>query len=70
MATTISGAVTEAKLEAWINKYRPDLAIRDEQGVKGFYRVNIGPAHSFQSCGPTWRDVAARLGAVDVSDER
>lgn len=64
----ITGIVTLKKLDAWMEQNRPDLAAYETQGTKGFYSKNIGPAHSFQSCGPTWRDVAARLGAVEVQE--
>lgn len=66
---TINGRITEAALRAWVEANRPDLAIREEAGVKGFYRRSAGPAQDFQSCGRSWRDVAATLGAVEVRDD-
>ena len=61
---TISGAVTQAKLASWLVSNRPDLELWDDRGTKGFYQRSLGPAASFASCGPTWRDVAGRLEAV------
>jgi hypothetical protein len=68
MQTKITGSVTHAKLTAWIEENRPDLAIDDVNGTKGFYNRNQGQAWSFQGQGETWRDVAAALGAIDVQD--
>ena len=65
----ISGSVTEKKLDAWLAQNRPELASYDDRGTKGFYRKDAGPAHGFQACGSSWRDVAARLGAVEAQGE-
>lgn len=70
MTNIISGTVTEKKLNTWIEANRPDLAITEVNGTKGFYRQDAGPAASFKGCGETWRDVAARLEAVEIPDEQ
>lgn len=64
----IKGNVTKKTLEAWMEANRPDLATYEDNGKKGFYRKNLGPATSFHVCGGTWRNVAEELGAVTVYD--
>jgi hypothetical protein len=64
----IQGRVTEAKVRQWVETNRPELEIKDEGGIKGFFRRDVGPAHGFQSCGPRWADVAATLGAIEISE--
>lgn len=68
MATKIEGNVTKQTLEVWMSRYRPDLGAYDNDGTKGYYRKNVGPAASFVACGKTWRSVAEELGAVTVYD--
>ena len=51
-------------LQRWINHHRPDLGVGAISGVKGYYKRDLGPDASFVACGFTWRDVAARLGAL------
>jgi hypothetical protein len=64
----ITGNVTKKTLEAWMEANRPDLDTYDNDGTKGYYRKNAGPAASFVACGKTWRHVAEELGAVTVYD--
>jgi len=62
--------MTRSRLEKWISGNRPDLGLFEtDAGVKGFYRQDAGPAASFQGCGKSWKDVAARLGAIQVPDK-
>lgn len=63
-ARYIDGPVTLNKLNAWIAEYRPEIALYDNAGMKGFYRVDSGPTMSSQQQGESWRDVAAALGAL------
>jgi predicted CopG family antitoxin len=67
---TITGPVTQTKLQAWIDTNRPELGIDENHAneIKGFYRLDLGPAASLVSCGQTWRDVAAALGAIEISE--
>lgn len=69
MTTKIEGAVTRQKLQQWIDTNRPDLGIDDQNGTKGFYKIDQGQAWSFRGQGETWRDVAATLGAIDVPED-
>lgn len=68
--TSISGPVTREKLAAWLETHRPELALYERDGTtRGFYRRDSTPRADFRNCGPTWRDVAARLGAIEVPEE-
>lgn len=60
--------ITRTWLEQWLAANRPDLGLYEHNGHKGFYRLDAGPAASFQTCGPTWRDVAAVLEAVESKE--
>lgn len=60
--------ITKAALEAWIAANRPELALYNNDGTKGFYRKDAGPAASFRGIGKTWRNVAEQLGMIEVSD--
>lgn len=68
MNALITGGITRAKLAAWVAENKPELGIDDQNGTKGFYRLNEGQAWSFRGQGETWRDVAAALGAIEVED--
>ena len=59
---------TWKELQRWLIHNRPEIGITSIDGVKGFYRRDVGPAESFIPCGFTWRDVARRLQA-SASDE-
>lgn len=65
----IFGRITRTSLATWIEANRPDLAITEVNGTKGFYRQDVGPASSFVGCGDTWRDVAARLEAIEIQGD-
>lgn len=60
--------ITRAWLASWIDTNRPDLGLHENSGVKGFYKFDAGPAHSFQGIGKTWKQVAAHLEAIQVPD--
>jgi hypothetical protein len=60
----LEGRVTLVSLSAWLEANKPDLGLHEDADVKGFYLRSVGPAHGFQSVGPSWRDVAAALGAI------
>lgn len=69
MSAFIIGAVTREKLESWLAEHRPELVLHErDRATRGFYPRDNTPARSFQVCGPTWRDVAARLRAIEVPD--
>ena len=58
--------MTRKALENWLKTNRPDLAISEVNGNKGYYKRSVGPAHRFHTCGPTWKHVAMELGAIDT----
>jgi len=60
--------ITESWLQSWIDAHRPDLGLYEVNGVKGFYKLDAGLASSFIGIGKTWRQVAAHLEAIEVSD--
>lgn len=60
--------ITRHWLQSWIDANRPDLALFESNGIKGFYRLDAGPANSFTGIGRTWRQVAAHLEAIKVAD--
>lgn len=60
--------ITQSWLQSWIDTNRPDLGLYETNGVKGFYKLDAGPAHSFRGVGKTWRQVAAELEAIVVQD--
>ena len=62
--------ITKAALEAWIAENKPHLALYDNDNRKGFYRIDQGPARTFQGVGKTWKAVAQHLGMIEVSDKR
>lgn len=67
--TSIRGPVTREKLAAWLEAHRPELALYErDPTTRGFYRRDSTPRADFRNCGSTWRDVAARLGAIEVAD--
>lgn len=66
--TTQPRSITESWLQSWIDTNRPDLGLLETNGVKGFYKLDAGPAHSFQGIGSTWKQVAAHLEAIQVPD--
>jgi hypothetical protein len=66
--TTQPRTITRAWLAAWIDANRPDLGLYETNGVKGFYKIDAGPAHSFMGIGKTWKQVAAHLEAIEVAD--
>lgn len=60
--------ITESWLQNWLGTNRPDLGLFEASGIKGFYKLTAGPAHSFMGIGKTWKQVAAYLGAIEVPD--
>ena len=69
--STITGSVTRAKLETWLETNRPHLALHEEPGLdtKGYYRRDLGPAASFHKCGSSWREVAGELNAIEITEQ-
>lgn len=61
-------SITQSWLQSWIDSNRPDLGLYEVNGVKGFYKLDAGPAHSFMGIGKTWKQVAAHLEAIEVPD--
>lgn len=68
MKTQLIGRITREKLADWVEANKPELAIDEQNGTKGFYNRNLGQAWSFRGQGESWRDVAAALGAIEVPD--
>jgi len=66
--TTQPRNITESWLQQWIDTNRPDLGLFEVNGIKGFYRLDAGPAHSFRGVGKTWKQVAAELEAIQLPD--
>lgn len=60
--------MTRKRLEALLAEQRPDLAIDEINGNKGWYRVSAGPAASFRSGYQTWKDIAMELELIPVED--
>jgi len=60
--------ITESWLQSWIDAHRPDLGLYEVNGVKGFYKLDAGPSHSFMGIGKTWKQVATHLEAIEVPD--
>jgi hypothetical protein len=56
-------------LQRWLIENRPEIGLGTMEGIRGYYRRDIGLQASFVPCGYTWRDVAQRLGAARSSDE-
>jgi predicted transcriptional regulator len=65
---TQTRTITQSWLQSWIDSNRPDLGLLETNSVKGFYKLDAGPAQSFMGIGQTWRQVAAHLGAIEVQD--
>lgn len=53
---------TRNALTLWLQRNRPELALYERHGARGFYRRDAGPAASLASA-KTWAEIAARLGA-------
>jgi len=62
-------SITQSWLQQWVAANRGDVGLLETNGIKGFYRLDAGPAHSFRGIGTTWRQVAAHLEAIEVADE-
>lgn len=60
--------ITQTWLQSWIDSNRPDLGIMEVNGVKGYYKLDAGPAFSFRGIGQSWRQVAAELEAIQLPD--
>ncbi len=56
-------------LQRWLIENRPDIGLGTMEGIRGYYRREVGLHASFVPCGYTWRDVAVRLGAARSPDE-
>ena len=52
------------EVQRWLIHNRPGVGLANVGGVRGFYKLDEGVATSFVPCGFTWKDVAARLGAM------
>ena len=57
-----SKRITRQWLQKWIEDNRPHLGIHETvHGNKGIYRLDSGPAHSFETRGKTWKEVYESL---------
>jgi hypothetical protein len=56
-------SVTRKTVEDYLAKNAPNLGAYENKTnkIKGVYRLNLGPAHSFRGIGKTWREVLAEL---------
>src|SRR5262245_10970452 len=55
--------ITRTRVDQWLAKNRPHMATYENKmnGIKGVYRKDTGPAHSFRGMGKTWKEVLATL---------